>query len=494
MIDTKALRSRILDLAIQGKLTEQLESDGTAEELYQQIQEEKNNILSERKGRKDNNIKALDEEVPFEIPHNWKWIRFGETGFFRKGPFGSSLTKSMFVPQSENTIKVYEQQHAIKKNNTLGTYYITREYFDSTMSGFEVISGDIIISCAGTIGETYIMPDNIEKGIINQALMRITVVQSIDKQFFLYYFNANLKQNAKEESNGSTITNIPPFEVLKNWYFPLPPIAEQKRIVQRIEEIFRILDTIDEAQEKYIADVEILKAKLFTVAIQGKLTEQLEGDGTAEDLYNKIQAEKEILIKKGEMYNEKAIKKIKSGDIPYDIPKNWMWVRLGSLTKVVTKGSSPKWQGVNYTDSSDGILFITSENVGMGKMLLDKRKYVEKQFNEIHPASILKKGDILTNIVGASIGRTAVFDENIYTANINQAVCIIRLINYEMTDYILRYLCSKDAIKLMFGKVIDTARANLSLTSVANLMIPLPPLTEQKRIAEKLDEILKAIG
>ncbi len=236
-----ALKSKLIDAAIQGKLTEHLPEDGTAEELYQQIQIEKAEIVFERKGRKDNSILPFDEKEPFEIPEKWKWIRFGETGFFRKGPFGSSLTKSMFVPKSADTIKVYEQQHAIKKDHTLGTYYITKEYFDTSMKGFEVLSGDIIVSCAGTIGETYILPNNIERGIINQALMRITVVPSIDKQFFLYYFDSQLKKSA-QDGNGSAITNIPPFDVLKNLYFPLPPLAEQKRIVQKLNEILPICE------------------------------------------------------------------------------------------------------------------------------------------------------------------------------------------------------------------------------------------------------------
>ena len=236
-----ALKSKLIDAAIRGKLTEQLPEDGTAEELYQQIQIEKAEIVFERKGRKDNSILPVDEKEPFEIPEKWKWIRFGETGFFRKGPFGSSLTKSMFVPKSADTIKVYEQQHAIKKDHTLGTYYITKEYFDTSMKGFEVLSGDIIVSCAGTIGETYILPNNIERGIINQALMRITVVPSIDKQFFLYYFDSQLKKSA-QDGNGSAITNIPPFDVLKNLYFPLPPLAEQKRIVQKLEQILPLCE------------------------------------------------------------------------------------------------------------------------------------------------------------------------------------------------------------------------------------------------------------
>ena len=146
----------------------------------------------------------------------------------------------MFVPKGDDAIKVYEQQHAIKKDDSLGTYYITKEYFEESMKCFEVLADDIIISCAGTIGETYIMPKQIEKGIINQALMRVTVVSSIDKRFFLYYFDSQLKKNAKD-GNGSAITNIPPFEVLKNLYFPLPPLAEQKRIADKLDELLKVI-------------------------------------------------------------------------------------------------------------------------------------------------------------------------------------------------------------------------------------------------------------
>ena len=136
--DLEVLKSKIIDAGIQGKLTEQLPEDGTAEELLEQIEIQKNTILKNRKGRVDKKIKAIDGDFPYEIPSHWKWIRFGNIGLFKKGPFGSALTKSMFVPKGKNTVKVYEQQHAINKDNTLGSYYITREYFDDSMSGFEV--------------------------------------------------------------------------------------------------------------------------------------------------------------------------------------------------------------------------------------------------------------------------------------------------------------------------------------------------------------------
>lgn len=237
----EVLKSKIIDAGIHGKLTEQLPEDGTAEELLEQIEIQKNTILKNRKGRVDKKIKAIDGDFPYEIPSHWKWIRFGNIGLFKKGPFGSALTKSMFVPKGENTVKVYEQQHAINKDNTLGTYYITREYFDDSMSGFEVLPGDIIVSCAGTIGETYIMPDDIEQGIINQALMRVTLAEGVNRKFFQYYFDANLKKSAQNESNGSAIKNIPPFDVMKNWYFPIPPLEEQERIVEKIENILTLL-------------------------------------------------------------------------------------------------------------------------------------------------------------------------------------------------------------------------------------------------------------
>lgn len=237
LADIEVLKAKLIDAGIRGNLTVQLPEDGTAEDLYTEIQIEKAKIFEQRNSREDKKIKVVEDDVPFVVPGHWKWIRLGDIGLFKKGPFGSALTKSMFVKKGMDTVKVYEQQHAIKKEWELGTYYITREYFNEKMSGFEVMSGDIIVSCAGTIGETYIMPDEIEQGIINQALMRVTLAEGIDKKFFQYYFDANLKKSAQEESNGSAIKNIPPFDVLKNWYFPLTSIEEQRRIVSKIDEI-----------------------------------------------------------------------------------------------------------------------------------------------------------------------------------------------------------------------------------------------------------------
>ena len=237
------LKSKIIDAGIRGQLTEQLPEDGTAEELYQAIQAEKAQLIKDKKIKKEKPLPEITvDEIPFDIPDNWKWVRFGDIGNYRKGPFGSALTKSMFVPKDDNVVKVYEQQHAIRKDANIGNYYISREYFENSMKAFEVISGDIIVSCAGTIGETFILPNDIEQGIINQALMRIKLFRGIDKLFFQYFFDAYLKRDAREESNGSAIKNIPPLDVMKKWLIPLPPLSEQKRIVAKIDEVFSALD------------------------------------------------------------------------------------------------------------------------------------------------------------------------------------------------------------------------------------------------------------
>lgn len=167
---------------------------------------------------------------------------------------------------------------------------------------------------------------------------------------------------------------------------------------------------------------------------------------------------------------------------------NWEERVLGDLCLLITKGSSPKWQGIKYVDEP-GILFVTSENVGEGKMLLNKRKYVEEKFNLKDKKSILKKGDVLTNIVGASIGRTAIYDID-DVANINQAVCILRC-NPELilNNYLMNLLNSPFLKKILHDNEVNTARANLSLGFFNKLSIPCPSIEEQQTIVRQLDAL-----
>lgn len=258
----EALKKSILQEAVQGKLVPQDPSDEPAEALLERIRVEKQRLIKEGKIKKDKHESiifrrdnshyekrgseevCIDDEIPFEVPPSWALIRLDDIGIYRKGPFGSSLTKSMFVPKGADTVKVYEQKNAIQKDHTLGTYFITRQYYESKMRNFTVEPGDILVSCAGTIGETYVLPEQIELGIINQALMRMTIFAPIDLDYFLLYFDYVLKQTAKESSKGSAIKNIPPFEIFKKLILPLPPLEEQKRIVEKVRELESLCNSL----------------------------------------------------------------------------------------------------------------------------------------------------------------------------------------------------------------------------------------------------------
>lgn len=245
------IQNSILQEAIQGKLCEQKDEDGSAQELIEKILLEKERLIESGQIKKQKALPPIqDDEIPFDIPQNWAWSRFGELGEYKKGPFGSALTKSIFVPKSEYSIKVYEQKNAIKKDAMLGEYYITNQYYNEKMSTFTVLPGDIIVSCAGTIGETFVMPENIEKGIINQALMRMRLFKPILVDYFLMYFDFALKQSARKNSKGSAIKNIPPFDILKRYLVPLPPLVEQKRIVNKLNKLSAIVERYDKKINK----------------------------------------------------------------------------------------------------------------------------------------------------------------------------------------------------------------------------------------------------
>ena len=230
-----------------------------------------------------------------------------------------------------------------------------------------------------------------------------------------------------------------------------------------------------------------LRDAVLQAAIQGQLTKRERDDTPIQDTLLQIKNKRKALnIDKKLFYT----KKINPEEIPFKIPESWSWVRLGSVCEVITKGSSPKWQGVNYVDK--GLLFITSENVGVEKLLLSSSKYVEEKFDDISPRSSLKKGDLLTNIVGASIGRTAIYNSTI-KANINQAVCVIRLVELNLGLYIMKYMNSNTAYKIMMSDKVETARPNISLANISDFLIPLPPIEEQQRIVDKINELMEKI-
>lgn len=486
-MNAQDLKNSILQLAIQGKLVEQREEEGTAKELVQKIKNEKKQLVKEGKIKKEKPFDKIEEdEKPFDVPDNWEWIRFGDLGSYRKGPFGSALTKAIFVPKSENTVKVYEQKNAIQKDVYLGEYYITREYFESKMKGFELSPGDIIVSCAGTIGETYVMPDEFEQGIINQALMQMKLMPSVDVEYFLMYFDFILKKTARKSSKGSAIKNIPAFAELKNYVVPLPPLEEQKRIVAKIEELMPYVDKYDvaysEVEELNKKFPEDMQKSILQYAIQGKLVEQRKEDGTAEDLYKQIQEEKKKLIKEGKLKKQKALPEITEDEIPFDIPESWEWVRLSEIIDVRDgTHDTPKYV-------TNGVPLVTSKNLKQGEIDFDNVKLISIEDSEkINMRSGVDDGDILFAMIG-SIGNPVLVNKTRDFSIKNMALFKpIKNTLFNM-EYLLNYLQLEQ--ESMKRKAAGGVQSFVSLTFLRQYLVPLPPLEEQKRIVEKIEELL----
>lgn len=213
---------------------------------------------------KDSGVKWIGE-----VPIYWEITRFQDIAFFKKGPFGSALTINMFVDKAEDTIKVYEQKNAIGKDYTLGEYYITKSYFGA-MRNFEVFPGDVIVSCAGTIGECYIMPESMDKGIINQALMRVKFKESVSKKYFLYIFDFLISEQSATDSNGSAMKNIPPLNILKKYKVPLPSMEEQNRISDFLDKRCYEIDSIIEDKKNQLETIRKYKNSLIYEYVTGK--------------------------------------------------------------------------------------------------------------------------------------------------------------------------------------------------------------------------------
>lgn len=495
-MNAQDLKNSILQLAVQGKLVEQRHEEGTAKELLAQIKAEKEQLIKDKKIKKEKPLPEIaEDEIPFDIPESWEWVRLVDiakssgTDSFADGPFGSNLKKEHQIDRPE--VRIIQLSNigdsGWKDDNVKYTSFTHLE----TISRCEVNAGDFIIAKMMPAGRTIIMPDIGTRVCLGSDAIRFVPTDLINKSYLLYAMKsyAFLSQIYSEVHGVTRVRTS--LNKLKTYLLPVPPVEEQKRIVAKIEGILPYIEQYDRAytkleifNKKFPED---MKKSILQMAMQGKLVEQRPEEGTADELYEQIVAEKTKLIKEGKIKKEKTLPEITDEEIPFEIPESWKWVRLGELSKLITKGSSPSWQGIKYCE--DGLLFITSENVGKECLLLDNPKYVEEKFNHIQERSILQYGDILTNLVGASIGRTAIYNLH-EIANINQAVCIIRLVEQELSGYILKYMSSYVIYKMMMTDKVDTARANISLANINNLIVPLPPLAEQKRIVAKLEQML----
>ena len=385
----------------------------------------------------------------------------------------------MFVSKGDHTYKVYEQKNAIQKNEKLGTYYISKEKYKE-LNAFAIQPFDIIVSCAGTIGETFVLSKEPREGIINQALMLVRLHNRDIETFYLLYFDYILKEEAYKESKGTAIKNIPPFDALKNFYIPLPPLAEQQRIVSEIKRWSVLIDTIEQGKENLVTAIKQVKNKILDLAIHGKLVPQEPSDEPASELLKRINPKAEITC--DNEHNEK-------------FPQDWEHILIGDYVETVTdfvaNGSfaSLRENVKYYNEPNYAILVRTKDFQNNFKQDL---VYTDPHGYEFLAKSNLFGGELIFSNVG-SIGKIFIVPELNQKMTLAPNAIMVRFHNDKQQKWFYYLFLSTIGQNLLDSITSATAIEKFNKTDFKKLSIPIPPLAEQQRIVQKIETLFSVL-
>lgn len=469
------LKSSILQLAIQGKLVEQRPEEGTGEELYRQIQAEKKRLIQEGKIKKEKPLPEIaEDEMPFEIPESWKWVRVAQVVTLNPKNDLDDHLDTAFIPmpcvsdgfRNSHTFEV-KKWGEIKKGFThfadgdIGVAKITPCFQNRKSVVFQGL------------------PNGYGAGTTELSIVRV-INTTILREYLLWFFKSEyFIVNGVKSFTGTAGQQRIHKDYLATCLFPLPPLAEQKRIVAKIEELLPYLDRyekawnrLEEFNRRFPAD---MQKSLLQMAIQGKLVEQRPEEGTGEELYQQIQAEKKRLIAEGKIKREKPLPEIAEDEVPFEIPEGWKLIRLGSA---ITLLSGTDFSPEQYNDNGDGITYIT------GASCLTNTGVIPCRWTPM-PRVIANKGDVLLVCKGSGYGKTVICD--VAEAHIARQIMAVKKTDKLDMKYVMYYLNANiNAIKAAGQGVIP----GIDRGTVLNMFFPLPPLAEQKRIVARLEEIL----
>ena len=515
----KQLKNSILQWAIQGKLVPQDPNDEPASVLLERIREEKARLVKEKKIKKDKNesiifrgddnshyekfadgtVKCIDDEIPFEIPQSWCWVRFGSLVIHNPQVTADDEANAAFMPMT-----------LIDAGYGSSYTYETKKW-GTIKTGFtKIATGDIayakITPCfqnrkSFILGE---VPGGVAAATTELNVIR-TYAGTLDGWYILYFLKSEyfIKEARYKGTAGQQRVLS---DYVQNKLVPLPPLNEQKRIVQKIQEalpIVRIYGKSQEALDKLNADIfDKLKKSVLQEAIQGRLVPQDPNDESASVLLERIKAEKAKLFKEGKLKKKDLVDSVifKGEDnkyyetidgvtecideeIPYDLPSNWAWTRLGNVAKM-TIGKTPARGDQRYWSNGEYSWVSISDMKDLGVISATKERISAIAVKELM-GNISPKGSLLMSFK-LTVGRTSLLDMDAYH---NEAiVTVLPLIDECNTfrNYLFRTLPllsiagdSKDAIK---GKTLNSQ-------SLSRLLIPLPPMSEQERIVQELQRV-----
>ena len=476
------LKKSLLQAAIQGQLTEQLSTDGNARDLLRKIRTEKAKLVAAKKIKAEQPLPPVtDEEIPFDIPNSWCWVRLGEVCILMQ--YGTS--KKSQLQGKVPVLRMGNLQHG--KIDYSDLVYSSNE---GDIKAYNLDFNDILFNrtnSADLVGKTSIYKEE-RKAIFAGYLIRLKTV-SINNDFLNMVMQSPYYKEFCYSVMGRGVSqaNISA-EKLKIFLLPLPPLAEQERIVEKLDALLSEVDELAK-DERELVELEEnfprrMRNSLLQAAIQGKLTEQSTTDGDARNLLRNIRTEKAKLIATKKIRSEKLLPPVTDDEIPFDLPDNWCWCRLGDVCEMYIGNSiAASEKKSKYLGLTDGFSYIGTKDISFDSRIdYDNGVLIpfENTFRQAY------KGSVLMCIEGGSAGRKiAITDRDVCFGN--------KLCNFNAdkisNEYIYYYLQSPTFLKFFRDNVTGMI-GGVSLKRLNSILLLLPPLAEQKRILKKLNELL----
>ncbi len=519
------LRELILQLAVMGKLVQQDPDDEPTSVLLEKIEAEKKKLIKEKKLRKEESLPSIkSKDVPLELPKTWKWVYLRDIGQIVGGGTPTTSQPDYF---SEDGIAwlTPADLYNLKEKFVLKGRRDLSELGLKKSSAQLMPAGTVLFSSRAPIGYVAIAATDLAT---NQGF-KSCIPFIMEMNEFIYYFLKHAGKEIDQNASGTTFKEVSG-KVMSQILFPLPPLTEQKRIVSKVDELMALCDKLEarrlkkqeiqsklnsaalermlgaENQEEFEQywrricenfgilydnpeNVEKLKQAILQLAVQGKLVPQNPEDEPARVLIEKIETEREKFVTKGEIKKSKAPPLIEVSEMPYELPEAWEWVRIDKVAKNIEYGTSEK-----ASEIRDGIPVLRMNNVQSGKITYDDLKYVPESIKDL-PRLFLKHNDLLFNRTNSYelVGKTGIFKGEDDTFTLASYLIRVSLFNRcVIPDFVNMSLNSNYFRKTQIEPEItqQCGQANFNGTKLKNNLVPLPPLEEQKRIVEKVEQFM----
>ena len=515
------LKNSILQMAVQGKLVPQDPNDEPASVLLERIRKEKEQLIKDGKIKKEKNPSiifrgadnlpyekvgnnepvCIADEVPFDIPDSWEWLKHNEL-FEISG--GSQPPKSKFIKEpKENYVRLFQIRDY--GNNPLPVYIPISTASKTT------VKGDILLARYGaSLGKVFWAED----GAYNVAMAKVIplyhcIDEIIDKEYLFYYYHTDLYRSTVFGNSRSAQAGFNKRDLESMW-FPLPPLMEQKRIVAKIKKVLPLVEQYEVAYSEVNSlnnsFHELLKKSILQEAVQGKLVPQDPNDEPASVLLERIRAEKQALIKAGKIKKDKnesiifrrdnshyeklnGIEHCIDDEIPFEIPENWCWCRLGTIASVLGGKRIPA--GRKLSNENTGYTYIRVSDMKDGFVSTEDLHYVPKDIYPSISKYIIKKEDVFITVAG-TIGRVGKIPPELDGANLTENADRLVFTTIDQ-EWLIKELQSNLIQSQIAEATTKVGQPKLAITRIEKLLIALPPLNEQHRIVSVYNSILPMI-